>query len=273
MIPGDGSVRLTNVDVALGEGAKRVLALDQVSVHIEPGEFVSVVGPSGCGKSTLLNVLAGFTPVSSGEATLARNPIRAPGPERGVVFQQYSLFPWLTVRANVAYGLRARGVPKRERIQAVDELLARCGLGDFAEHYPEQLSGGMRQRVGIVRAIANQPQVLLLDEPFGALDAQTREVMQEILLDLWQRFRTSVLFITHDIDEAVFLSDRVYVMTARPGQIKAELAIPLPRPREHAMTASARGARLVRELRDQIREESLRALGGMLPQIVSAGVS
>ena len=177
------------------------------------------------------------------------------------MFQQYALFPWLTVRDNVAYGLRARRVPKAQRERVVDSLLARCGLSAFAKHYPEQLSGGMRQRVAIVRAIANEPHVLLLDEPFGALDAQTREVMQEILLDLWQRFRTSVLFVTHDVEEAVFLSDRVYVMTARPGRIKAEVAIALPRDERAGAVAAADGVKLVRELKALVREESARALG------------
>lgn len=260
-----GLLQLTNAQVAFGHGIKRVTALQDVTLRIEPGEFVSVVGPSGCGKSTLLNVLAGFTQLDGGSALLDEQAITAPGPERGVVFQQYSLFPWLTVRGNVEYGLRAQGVPARQRRSIVDELLARCGLSDFAGHYPEQLSGGMRQRVGIVRAIANQPQVLLLDEPFGALDAQTRAVMQEILLDIWQRYRTSVLFITHDIEEAVFLSDRIYVMTARPGRIKAEFAVALPRPRRHEVTIEGEGLQLVRDLKALIRSESLLAMRQELP--------
>ena len=250
-----GAIELRGVRVAFGRAGGETRALDGVSLQIRPGEFVSIVGPSGCGKSTLLHVVAGFTAPTSGVATLDGRPIVGPGADRGVVFQQYSLFPWLTVHDNVAYGLKARGVRRAERARVVDALLARCGLRDFARHYPEQLSGGMRQRVGIVRAIANEPRVLLLDEPFGALDAQTREVMQEILLDLWQRFRTTVLFITHDVDEAVFLSDRVYVMTARPGTIKLELEIPRPRSRaeEHAQ--------LARELKRLVREESVRSLG------------
>src|SRR5690606_29806639 len=224
---------------------------------IEPGQFVSIVGPSGCGKSTLLNIIAGFITPTSGSASLDGQRIRGPGSERGVVFQQYSLFPWLSVRANVEYGLRMRGIPAAERARLVSELLERCGLADFAEHFPEQLSGGMRQRVGIVRALANEPRVLLLDEPFGALDAQTRVVMQEILLDMWQRSRISVLFITHDIEEAVFLSDQVYAMSARPGAIKAVLDIRLPRPRTHDMLLESEGLEHVRQLRGLIREESL----------------
>jgi NitT/TauT family transport system ATP-binding protein len=256
-----GAIRVDGVSVELGRGAKRVRALSDVTLHVAPGEFVSIVGPSGCGKSTLLNLVAGFVGATAGEVSLDAQVVRGPGPERGVVFQQYALFPWLTVRDNVAYGLRARRVPKAQRERVVDSLLARCGLSAFAKHYPEQLSGGMRQRVAIVRAIANEPHVLLLDEPFGALDAQTREVMQEILLDLWQRFRTSVLFVTHDVEEAVFLSDRVYVMTARPGRIKAEVAIALPRDQRAGAVAAADGVKLVRELKALVREESARALG------------
>jgi NitT/TauT family transport system ATP-binding protein len=256
-----GAIRFRAVGVSLGEGSRRVEAVRGVDLHIEAGEFVSVIGPSGCGKSTLLNLAAGFVQATQGSVELDGVRIEQPGPERGVVFQQYSLFPWLTVRGNVEYGLRVRKVPKAERDATVNELLSRCGLMPFADHHPEQLSGGMRQRVGIVRALANKPRVLLLDEPFGALDAQTRSVMQEILLDIWGRFRTSVLFITHDIEEAVFLSDRVYAMTARPGRIKTELHIDLPRPRGHDLLDSPEALGHVRALRQAIREESLKALG------------
>jgi len=254
-----GQVRLERVGIRFGRGATAVEAVRGVDLSLAAGEFVSIVGPSGCGKSTLLNVVAGFTRPSEGHARLDGEEITGPGPDRGVVFQQYSLFPWLTVRGNVEYGLRARGLPRAERTRVADDLLARCGLSAFARHYPEQLSGGMRQRVGIVRALANEPRVLLLDEPFGALDAQTREVMQALLLDIWQRFRTTVLFITHDIEEAVFLSDRVCAMSARPGRILADLPVPLPRPRDHDMTRTGDGARLVGELRSLIRAESLAA--------------
>jgi NitT/TauT family transport system ATP-binding protein len=263
--PARGAIRLAGVGVTLGSAAKKVEAVGGVDLHIAPGEFVSIVGPSGCGKSTLLNVVAGFVRQTAGTVELDGQAIVKPGPERGVVFQQYSLFPWLSVRGNVEYGLRVQGIARAERREISDDLLARCGLLSFADHFPEQLSGGMRQRVGIVRALANKPQVLLLDEPFGALDAQTRSVMQEILLDIWARFRTSVLFITHDIEESVFLSDRVYVMTARPGRIKSELVIDLPRPRTHEQLESPEAMRLVRSLRAEIREESLKAMGAELP--------
>jgi NitT/TauT family transport system ATP-binding protein len=256
-----GRIELSQLDIRFRAGKQLVTAVQGIDLHIDPGEFVSIIGPSGCGKSTLLNVLAGFVQPSVGMASLDGVAITGPSPERGVVFQQYSLFPWLTVRGNVEYGLRMRGLAAAERAQRASELLERCGLADFAGHYPEQLSGGMRQRVGIVRALANEPRVLLLDEPFGALDAQTRIVMQEVLLDLWQRSRIAVLFITHDIEESVFLSDRVYAMSSRPGTIKAALDIELPRPRTHDMLLEPQGLVYVKQLRGLIREESLKAMG------------
>jgi NitT/TauT family transport system ATP-binding protein len=241
-------------------------AVDDVSLHVNPGEFVSLIGPSGCGKSTLLNVVAGFLPATSGEVTVDGATIHGPSSERGVVFQQYSLFPWMTVRKNVEFGLKMKGFGANERTQQARTLLSLAGLLAFENHYPDQLSGGMKQRVGIVRALATSPQVLLMDEPFGALDAQTRVVMQEILTNMWQRLRLSVLFITHDIDEAVFLSDRIYVMTARPGRIKAEITVPLPRPRTAAMTASPEFVAVVQRIKSLIREESLAAMGGELAE-------
>jgi NitT/TauT family transport system ATP-binding protein len=191
-------------------------------------------------------------------------PITKPGSERGVVFQQYSLFPWLSVRDNVEFGLRMDGVSKSTREQSARTLLGLAGLLAFENHYPDQLSGGMKQRIGIVRALATSPQVLLMDEPFGALDTQTRVVMQEILTNMWQQFRISVLFITHDIDEAIFLSDRIYVMTSRPGRIKAEITVPLPRPRTAAMTETREFVDLVHRLKGLIRTESLAAMGSEL---------
>ena len=190
--------------------------------------------------------------------------ITKPGAERGVVFQQYSLFPWLRVRENVEFGLKMAGVSRVKREGTARTLLGLAGLLAFENHYPDQLSGGMKQRIGIVRALAANPQVLLMDEPFGALDTQTRTVMQEILTNMWQRFRLSVLFITHDIEEAVFLSDRVYVMTARPGRIKAEIRVPLPRPRTPAMFDTPEFVELVQRLKNLIREESLAAMGSEL---------
>jgi len=259
-----GRVELHDVSVAFGKGGSRVRALDGVSLNVQPGEFVSLVGPSGCGKSSLLGILAGFTKPSAGRVLLDGAPILKPGPERGVVFQQYSLLPWLSVKENVELGLKLSGAPRAQRESTSRRLLSLCGLSAFEGHYPDQLSGGMKQRIGIVRALAANPRVLLMDEPFGALDTQTRAVMQEILTDMWQSFRISVFFITHDIDEAIFLSDRVYVMTARPGRIKAEIAIPLPRPRTAEMTNGADFSALVRQLRALIREESLAAMSSEL---------
>lgn len=256
-----GEIELRNLSMSFGQGANQVVAVNDVNLTVAPGEFVSIIGPSGCGKSTLLNVVAGFTPPTEGQALLDGAPITGPGPERGVVFQQYSLFPWLSVRRNVEFGLKMQGVAASKRETTARTLLGLAGLLAFENHYPDQLSGGMKQRVGIVRALATSPQVMLMDEPFGALDAQTRVVMQQILTNMWQRFRLSVLFITHDIEEAIFLSDRVFVMTARPGRIKAELPIPLPRPRTAEMMSSVEFIQILHKLRNLIREESLAAMG------------
>ncbi|CAN5197850.1 ABC transporter ATP-binding protein [soil metagenome] len=259
-----GRILIDKVSMLFGEGATQVEAVRDVSLHIEPGEFVTLIGPSGCGKSTLLNMVAGFQKASSGSVTLDAKQILGPGADRGVVFQQYSLFPWLTVRKNVEFGLNMQGVHRSDRESAARTLLGLAGLLGFENHFPAQLSGGMKQRVGIVRALATSPQVLLMDEPFGALDAQTRVVMQQILTNMWQKFRISVLFITHDIDEAIFLSDRVYVMTARPGCIKAEIPITLPRPRTEDLLVAPEFMRIKLQIRELIREESLKAMGGEL---------
>jgi NitT/TauT family transport system ATP-binding protein len=229
---------------------------------VRPGEFVSIIGPSGCGKSTLLNALAGFLKPTSGAVTVDGEAVTGPSADRGMIFQQYSLFPWKTVRENVEFGLKMKGMGAKQRKAAARALLGLAGLLPFENHYPDRLSGGMKQRVGIVRALATGPRVLLLDEPFGALDAQTRLIMQQILTNMWQRLNISVLFVTHDIDEAIFLSDRVYVMTARPGRIKAEIAVPLARPREPAAMVSPGFLDLRRDLMALIREESLKAMGG-----------
>jgi NitT/TauT family transport system ATP-binding protein len=261
-----GWIQIDDLAVTFHASGTEVRAVDGVSMNVQPGEFVSLIGPSGCGKSTLLNIVAGFVQASAGSAKLDGKPIKGPGSDRGVVFQQYSLFPWLSVRKNVEFGLRMQGVPRSRRESAARTLLGLAGLLAFENHYPDQLSGGMKQRVGIVRALATSPQVLLMDEPFGALDSQTRVVMQEILTNMWQQFRISVLFITHDIEEAIFLSDRIYVMTARPGRIKAEIAVPLPRPRTPEMTASPAFVALVQQLKALIREESLAAMGSELKE-------
>jgi NitT/TauT family transport system ATP-binding protein len=259
-----GHIEMRDVSVRFGRNGHSVDAVSGVSLEVKPGDFVSVIGPSGCGKSTLLNIVAGFLQPTEGEALLDGGAIAGPGADRGVVFQQYSLFPWMTVRKNVEFGLKMQGLGANARESAARSLLGMAGVLAFENHYPDQLSGGMKQRVGIVRALATSPQVMLMDEPFGALDSQTRTVMQEILTNMWQQLQLSVLFITHDIEEAIFLSEKVYVMTARPGRIKAEIPIPLPRPRTPEMMASPTFHALVRQLKSLIREESLAAMGGEL---------
>lgn len=267
----NGHIVIDHLRVRFGRKSAAVEAVSDVSMEVKPGEFVSIIGPSGCGKSTLLNVVAGFVTLSEGTVTMDGMATDKPGANRGMVFQQYSLFPWLTVRKNVEFGLKQQGMDSVHREQASRTLLGLAGLLAFENNYPDQLSGGMKQRVGIVRALATSPQVLLMDEPFGALDAQTRIVMQQILTNMWQRFRISVLFITHDIDESIFLSDRVYVMTARPGRIKAEIPIPLLRPRTPDMALSPEYLEIKQQLRDLISEESLKAMGGELKDSGLAG--
>jgi NitT/TauT family transport system ATP-binding protein len=265
-----GFIDVRNMGVTFGANGSSVVAVNDVSLNVQPGEFVSLIGPSGCGKSTLLNIVAGFMKPTSGEALLDGRAITKPGSDRGVVFQQYSLFPWLSVRKNVEFGLKMAGVDLTRRESTSRALLDLAGLLAFENHYPDQLSGGMKQRIGIVRALATSPQVLLMDEPFGALDTQTRVVMQEILTNIWQQFRISVLFVTHDIEESIFLSDRIYVMTARPGRIKAEIKVPLPRPRKAEMTDTREFMDLVQELKGLIREESLAAMG---PELKTRGLT
>jgi NitT/TauT family transport system ATP-binding protein len=206
-----------------------VTAVRDVSLEVERGEFVSVVGPSGCGKSSILNMIAGFIPQSGGEILLDGRPVVGPGPERGVVFQSFALFPWKTVLDNVGFGPKMRGVPKVERDRIAREYLAMAGLSQAAHRYPNELSGGMQQRVGVVRALANDPDVLLMDEPFASVDAQTRMTLQEELTRIWQDRRPTVIFITHDVPEAVFLANRVVVMSK--GRILDEVGVDLPRPR------------------------------------------
>ncbi|MFA4969613.1 MAG: ABC transporter ATP-binding protein [Sulfuritalea sp.] len=206
-----------------------VTAVSDVSLTVEQGEFVAIVGPSGCGKTTILNMVAGFLPPTSGEIILNDRPVKGPGPERGVVFQSFALFPWKTVLENVAFGPRMRGLPKAECEKTAREYLALAGLADAADRYPNELSGGMQQRVGVVRALANNPEVLLMDEPFASVDAQTRMTLQEELTRIWQERRPTIIFITHDVGEAVFLANRVVVLSK--GAVLKELEVPLPRPR------------------------------------------
>jgi NitT/TauT family transport system ATP-binding protein len=240
-----------------------VIAVDNLSLDVADREFMSIVGPSGCGKSTLLRVIAGLVRPTSGEVLLDGQQITGPGADRGMVFQSYTLFPWLTVQGNVEFGPRLKGLAPKERTKLAREYIDLVGLTGFERSYPKELSGGMMQRVAIARALANDPEVLLMDEPFGALDAQTRTIMQELLVTIWQRTPKTILFVTHDIDEALFISDRVYIMTARPGRIKQVLDVQLPRPRTSDMTTDPRFIEHKRVVLDSIKEESLKAIGQM----------
>jgi NitT/TauT family transport system ATP-binding protein len=272
-LPSKGRIDVSDFALSYPTPDGPVEAVRNASIHVNPGEFVSIVGPSGCGKSTLLNAVAGFLKPTGGEVTVDGEVVDGPGADRGMVFQQYSLFPWKTVKGNVEFGLKMKHLDKSSRDRAARTLLGLAGLSAFENKYPDSLSGGMKQRVGIVRALATGPKVLLLDEPFGALDAQTRIIMQQILTNMWQRLKISVLFVTHDIDEAIFLSDRVYCMTARPGTIKAEIAIPLERPRQQTMMMSSEFLGLRRGLMSLIREESIKAMGGEVTDLALDGLS
>jgi len=213
------------------EHTTEVKALTEVNLSIRANEFLSIIGPSGCGKTTLLKMIDGLLPYDSGTISIAGKPVTAPGPDRAVVFQTFALLPWRTVLANVEFSLELRQIGAQQRTEIARDCLHRVGLGDFENHYPHELSGGMQQRAGLARALAVNPSILLMDEPFGAVDAQTRQLLQEELLELWQRERKTVIFITHSMDEAVYLSDRVVVMTPRPGRVAEILDVPLARPR------------------------------------------
>lgn len=215
-----------------------MLALNNVSCEIRNGEFFCIIGPSGCGKTTLLHMIAGFTMPSSGEVCYHGRPITQPGPDRIVIFQEYGLFPWMTVAENIAFGLEAKGIDARMRRDLVRSYVDLVQLRGFEDRYPHQISGGMKQRVGIARALAPDPEVVLMDEPFGALDSLTRDLMQEEILRVWERTRKTFVLITHNIEEAIFLGDRVMVMTARPGSVKEIIDVGLPRPRHPEMRST-----------------------------------
>jgi NitT/TauT family transport system ATP-binding protein len=233
-------------------------ALEPNDLIIGNNDFVTILGPSGCGKSTLLRIVAGLDRPTSGRVTLDGREVTGPGADRGMVFQSYTLFPWLTVRENIAFGLRERGVSEAERNKVADAFIRQFGLAGFENHWPKQLSGGMQQRTAIARALANDPKILLLDEPFGALDNQTRALMQEMLLGIWERDQKTVLFVTHDIEEAIFLGSRVIVMSARPGRIKAEINVDLPHPRSYKIKTTTEFVQLKERLVEEIRTEALK---------------
>ena len=237
--------------------AGSVRALDDISLNVEPGEFVSVIGPSGCGKTTLMNIVAGFLEPSQGRVLIDEEQVRGPGPDRCVVFQQYAVFPWLTVRENIEFGLKlqANYKPPEERRAIADHFIELVGLNEFTAALPKELSGGMKQRVAIARAYAVNPQVLLMDEPFGALDAQTRQFMQESLLDIWQKEKKTVIFITHGVEEAIFLSSRIVVMTTRPGQIREVVPVEIPYPRQADLKTAPPFIKLRAQIDRIVREE------------------
>ncbi|MEJ8851611.1 ABC transporter ATP-binding protein [Variovorax rhizosphaerae] len=242
-----GRIAIHDLRVRLGQGANAFNAIEDINIDVAPGELLCLLGPSGCGKSTLLGALAGHLKPASGTIDVDGEPVGGPHPDRGLVFQHHTLLPWKKVLDNVAFGLKMQGVGRAERHARAHEMLRLVGLDDFAGFYPSQLSGGMQQRAEIARVLINRPRVMLMDEPFGALDAQTRLMMQRQLLDAWARVRTTIVFITHDIDEALFLGDRVLVMGPRPGRIVAEFALDFARPRDPSLVTSAAFTALKRQ--------------------------
>ncbi len=257
--PARGAIAVNRISIIFGQPDKEFLAVDRVSIDIKPGEFVCIVGPSGCGKSTILNAVAGFDLPTEGKIILDGAVITKPGVDRGMVFQQPSLFPWKSVRANVAHGPRMAGLSNSEAYRLAARYLEMVGLVRFANNYPKTLSGGMQQRVAIARALVNRPSVLLMDEPFGALDAQTRTMMQEMLLTIWADNRTTVIFVTHDIDEAIYLGDRILVMSASPGRILLDVPVTLGRPRSADISLGQSFLSIKKQCLDIIRRESLLA--------------
>ena len=234
---------------------REVVALKDIDLHVATGEFVCLLGPSGCGKSTLLNAIAGFSPPSEGTITVDGKPVKGPGPDRGMVFQEYALFPWMTVEANVGFGLEIKGMAKAERHERIASLLAMLGLSDFADRFPKDLSGGMRQRVAIARVLAIDSPILLMDEPFGALDALTRRSLQDELIKIWSQFRKTIVFVTHSIEESIYLADRIVVMTYRPGTVKRDIHVTMERPRD---SSAAEFNTLKREIGELVTAEQQR---------------
>ena len=249
------SIRIAGVQKRFETPGREVVALKDIDLDIATGEFVCLLGPSGCGKSTLLNAIAGFAPPSAGTITVDGRRVTGPGPDRGMVFQEYALFPWMTVEANVAFGLEIKGMPKAQRVERVAALLAMLGLSDFADRFPKDLSGGMRQRVAIARVLAIDSPILLMDEPFGALDALTRRSLQDELIRIWSQFRKTIVFVTHSIEESIYLADRIVVMTYRPGTVKRDIRVTMPRPRD---ASAAEFNALKREIGELVTTEQQR---------------
>ncbi len=237
------------------------VALQATDLSVAENDFITILGPSGCGKSTLLRMVAGLDTPSTGSITLDGKPVSGPGADRGMVFQSYTLFPWLSILENVCFGLREKGLPLAEQHAIAQPFIQKVGLAGFENHFPKQLSGGMQQRTALARALANNPRMLLMDEPFGALDHQTRELMQELLQGIWEAERKTVLFVTHDIDEAIFMGNRVVVMSARPGRIKCDLKVEIAHPRHYSVKTTPVFMELKARLTEEIRIEVQRAAG------------
>lgn len=248
-------IRIEKVSKVFSTGGREVAALDDISLDIRAGEFICLLGPSGCGKSTLLNAVAGFSPPTSGLVQVNGETVRAPGPDRGMVFQEYALFPWMTVEKNIAFGLEIRNQGRAQIAGKVDALLEMLRLQDFRDRYPKDLSGGMRQRVAIARVLALDSPVMLMDEPFGALDSLTRRNLQDELLRIWMEFKKTIVFVTHSIEESIYLADRIIVMTYRPGRIKKDVGVAMPHPRD---PGSAEFNGLKKELGLLVMEEQSR---------------
>lgn len=262
-LPSDNSIQtqnpikleVYNISKSYRVKGKQLVVLQNINFQLAHREFVCLLGVSGCGKSTLLNIVAGLVSPCSGQVIIDGQVVSGPGADRGMVFQGYTLYPWLTVAQNVAFGLQLQNLPKRDQQERVAYYLDIVGLTSFAQAYPKQLSGGMKQRVAIARSLANQPEVLLMDEPFGALDAQTKEQMQQFLIELWERTHVTILMITHDIEEAIFLAQRVYIISSRPGQIKSEVPIPLPKHRTLELKLSSKFLEIKRTIVHQLRDD------------------
>lgn len=250
-------IRLEHLSKVFDSNGKSVKAIEDMNLSIDEGEFVSFIGPSGCGKTTILRLIAGLEPPTEGEIFERGEKVEGPGSNRGMVFQEFALFPWRTVIKNIEFGLEIKGIPKAERQKIALEYIDLVNLEGFEDAHPNELSGGMKQRVGIARALANEPDVLLMDEPFGSLDAQTRNIMQRELLNIWQKTNKTIIFVTHSVDEALFLSDRVIILTARPATNKKEFKIDLPRPRDRA---GKEFARIRHEILAEVEEEVTKAM-------------
>ncbi|MBU5481605.1 ABC transporter ATP-binding protein [Blautia sp. MSJ-19] len=254
----DGKIKLQVRDLSkiYEDNGREVVALKDVNLEVKESEFVMIVGPSGCGKTSLINIIGGLDTASSGEVLLDGKAVNRPGADRGMVFQGYSLFPWLSVQKNVEFGLKMKKVPAAERAEHARKYIRLVGLEGFEDALPRQLSGGMKQRVAIARTLANEPEVLLMDEPFGALDAQTRVVMQELLADISRRTGTTILFITHDIDEAVLLGERIYVMSRRPGTVRDAITVDIPGERDHNSLVLPEFLETKKKIMDMLWQES-----------------